>query len=131
MTTVVTPAQVLSALKTIQVKPRKPQYGICNNLDWQLTIELGDTLVHEYCLANGEPAYCLINELSKKWPKFSGIPSYPVPVPDSLKPHYAREGIPCEAIYDSQLNKWEGEYGELRRELLQFLIEELENGSYA
>lgn len=130
MATVVTPAQILSALKAIQVKPRQPQYGICNNLDWQLSIELGNNFVHEHSLPNGEPAYTVITELSKKWPKFSGISSYPVPVPDSLKPQYAKQTIPCEAIYDDlSEHKWLGEYGELRRELLQFLIEELENGN--
>lgn len=129
MSILVTPAQVLSALKALRVTVRLQTHGICNNLDCQLPVELGQTCVDNYCLDNGEPTYTVITELSKKWPKFSGIPSHPVPVPDSLLNNYRKSGIPSVEIYDTVLNKWVGEYGELRRELLDFLIEELENGN--
>ena len=129
MSILVTPAQVLSALKALRVTVRQPSYGICNNLDWQLAVELGSPFVQEYSLASGEPASDIIAKLASKWPKFSGIPSHPVPVPDSLLNNYRKSGIPSVEIYDAVLNKWVGEYGELRRELLDFLIEELENGN--
>lgn len=121
MTIIVTQAQVLSALKALQVKVRQPSYGICSNLDWQLAIELGSEFVCEYRLPNGDLASDLVTELSQNWPKFSSVPAYPVPLPDGSNTLYT-----CMEMYDSSLNKWEGEYGALRLELLQFLIEELE-----
>lgn len=54
----------------------------------------------------------LFNALSRLWPHFSGDPYFPVPCPDrSLDPKEA---------YAVQ-NKWEGEYGDLRRNLLEFV----------
>jgi hypothetical protein len=49
-----------------------------------------------------------------RWPKASGDPLYPVPSP-RLTP---------EEWYHLTPDKWAGEYGALRRELLDFLIEE-------
>lgn len=126
MPIIVTQAQVLSALKAMQIKVRDPRQGICSNLDWQLWMAFGSGVDHESYLGNGELASSIIPDLSQKWPKFSGFPAYPVPVPEGSNPLYT-----CMEMYDSVLNKWEGEYGELRRELLQFLIEELENRRHA
>jgi len=55
--------------------------------------------------------------LFAKWPKFSGRLNFPVPVPAS---HAANPGV----YYLSTPNKWIGEYGKSRKELLNWLIEQ-------
>lgn len=50
-------------------------------------------------------AYEVVVHYSPKWPKSTGNPDEPIPY--------------------KGLNKWTGEYGQLRYELLDFLIEEL------
>lgn len=54
----------------------------------------------------------------EQWPKFSGDISYPVPSTDKSLDEYH---IYCEYNKDDRL--WTGEYGDLRKELLDFLIE--------
>ena len=53
----------------------------------------------------------ILRELMSGWPKHSGDMYYPVPGGR-------------DAYYES-MNKWEGEYGALRRELLDYMIEQL------
>ena len=66
---------------------------------------------------DGCVAYDVIEYLSPKWPKYSGDIAYPVPSPNGKEtPMYA---------YNYSDNLWTGEYGQLRYELLDFLIEEL------
>lgn len=55
-------------------------------------------------------------ELFKRWPQFSGWTAYPVPH------EWMR---PIAAFYNLPL--WEDAYGEMRKDLLAFCIEELEN----
>ncbi|ASD52144.1 hypothetical protein KNT64_gp192 [Pseudomonas phage PspYZU05] len=52
-----------------------------------------------------------------KWPKFNGNHSFPVPAPSGVT------SSEVDAFY--RLSRWEGEYGDLRLELLNFLIGEL------
>lgn len=61
----------------------------------------------------------LLLSLFKAWPKFSGNWLYSVPHP--TEPFSA-----AGACYAAE-NKWEGEYGALRMELLDFCITELED----
>lgn len=56
----------------------------------------------------------LRNEAFRAWPKFSGDDSFPVP---SITHAYA------ESEYSRSTDKWVGEYGELRVELLKFMVE--------
>ena len=55
------------------------------------------------------------DHIIKMWPKYSGNSMFPVPSGD--------ESIPPDCAYVYCQNVWEGKYGELRKELLDFLIE--------
>ena len=56
--------------------------------------------------------------ICKKWEKFSGDERFPVP---SITP-----GRSAETEYHTRTNLWAGEYGKLRYELLDFVINYLE-----
>lgn len=92
--------ELLKALLKTKACPDK-DYGICNNV----------------------PVYLdrLLFSLFKAWPKFSGTLSFPVPHP--AEPFSAAA---ARAYYFAK-DKWEGEYGALRMELLDFCITELED----
>lgn len=77
-------------------------------------------LVDDYCVTNaGLEAYFdsgihkeveeLLQSLFKEWPKYYGSRAFPIP--GGAGDYFG-------------LRRWEGEYGELREELLQFLIEQ-------
>lgn len=53
--------------------------------------------------------------LMAEWPKWSGERTFPVPHPEGKCPQLAFYNLPI----------WEGPYGALRRELLDYLIERL------
>ena len=55
------------------------------------------------------------------WPNFSGNIDFPVPWERATPEYPAQRRAPYYAFREK--NKWTGEYGELRRELLDFLIE--------
>lgn len=93
--------ELLKSLLKIKACPDKDR-GICNS-------------VPVYFDRNG----LLLPSLFKAWPKFSGMLSFPVPHPT--------EPVSAGAAYYSAENKWEGEYGALRMELLDFCITELED----
>lgn len=93
---------LLKALIKTKDSPR-PTWGICQNVDRNILIDLGGY------------ANCL-TELFKSWPKYSGNPSYPVPLPGYEYPDNAYNDIDM---------LWEGAYGDLRRELLDHCISEL------
>jgi hypothetical protein len=56
-----------------------------------------------------------IADLMTEWPKWSGERTFPVPHPEGKCPRRAYYNLPI----------WEGPYGALRRELLDYLIERL------
>ena len=67
--------------------------------------------------------YGAFDRFAQKWPKFTGNGAYPVPVPDW---DYVEEDFAdARRAYASEPNKWVGQYGKLRRELLDFVIGEL------
>lgn len=87
--------------------PLRANQGICS-------------LVEDYCVTNaGWEAYfdaglheevdLLLQSLFEEWPKYSGQPAFPIPGG-------------AGAYFGSC--RWEGEYGALREELLQFMIEQ-------
>lgn len=82
--------------------------GICSNVNRVLD------MLDLYVLSpNTELA-----KLFKTWPKYSGNPGYPVPCPDN--------DFSAGEIYYITAVMWEGAYGELRVELLNHCISELE-----
>lgn len=64
-------------------------------------------ICHNATVISGRWVYTLVGYLSQGWDKYSGNRTYPVPY----------------KVGDT--DKWTGEYGQLRYELLDFLIEEL------
>lgn len=88
----------------IKTKAAPTNVGICGNVSKNIQINW-------IC-------YCdYLTSLFMSWPKFSGTSSYPVPCPDCESASYA---------YNATVMLWEGEYGDLRRELLDHCIDELE-----
>lgn len=112
----ITGDQLLEALKALQVSVPEPTMGICGNLDYHLAKKLGAEVTDYFVLGSlGISNYGWVGEVSQNWPKYSGHYTMPVPLPCPEKP--------------TPTNKWEGEYGALRLELLDFLIRELESAS--
>lgn len=101
---------LLDALKQIRIERYSKHTGICYNLicwnDYNRTRWVKISMAEE---------------LFKKWPEYSGCEEYPVPGVD---------GMSAEETYDSTEYPWDGEYGEYRLRLLNFMIETLEGGVY-
>lgn len=94
---------VLYALEAIKDgNIREEDCGLCYN-------------VCELCIDYYVPNE-IISWYSYQWPKHSGVEEYPVPSPFI--------GKSPEQMYNER-ELWEGEYGVLRYELLDFLIEVL------
>lgn len=92
--------ELLESLLKIKACPDK-DYGICGSLP--MYFDRGR----------------LLFSLFKAWPKFSGTLNFPVPHPT--------EPFSAASAYYFARDKWEGEYGALRMELLDFCITELED----
>lgn len=101
---------LLGALRAIQRSP-EPDIGICPQVGAQL---VGQT--PEMLLSVDE----LLFTLFKRWPKYSGLKHFPIPdicrFPEDA---YNNNG----AFWDRNTS-----YGALRWELLEFCIDQLENG---
>lgn len=100
--------ELLKALLKTKACPDKDR-GICNS------VPVYFDSVPVYFDRNGP----LLFSLFKAWPKFSGTLNFPVPHPT--------EPFSAASAYYAAENKWEGEYGALRMELLDFCITELED----
>ena len=76
------------------------------------------------CSAIDKRHHKRLRKLWRKWERFSGDDFFPVPSPT---PHLES---PCEAFLaaDDILDYWYGAYGENRKELLQFLIDQISEG---
>ncbi|QOI69505.1 hypothetical protein XaavBphi31_08 [Xanthomonas phage Xaa_vB_phi31] len=76
---------------------------------------------------------CVRDDLYRQWPEFSGSTFYPIPMPESYEDDYwahvgDREDPICQAewIFDHMENMWDGEYGSLRMDCLDWIIHTLE-----
>lgn len=101
--------------KQVETDTVRPYYGICAALD-QLELDVYGSAA--YINAEDTVAYQL-KILFERWPKHSGTETYPVPSPDSTRS--------ADAMFYYAMDKdamWKGEYGALRKELLDFLIQE-------
>ena len=95
---------LLKQLKQIKEFPIVEK-GICANLD---------------NLNGGGVRFGEMNKLFIGWPKHSGRDFHPVPDPRSKSKNSAKN------IYDRTLNLWDGKYGDLRMELLDYMIQKVE-----
>ena len=62
-----------------------------------------------------------LSKVSSRWSEFSGNDVYPVPAPKSFRKVCCKNSPDKEAF--GQLDRWDGEYGDSRRDLLQFAID--------
>ena len=100
---------ILEILLRLQKEgPQEPQCGICLNFHFLL----GDSPGSETILTEFRRFYRIY---VVGWPEFSGDVQYPVP---SLKEDYTPE-----EYYGLLDDVWEGDYGDSRRRLLNYLIE--------
>lgn len=63
-----------------------------------------------------------LSDLMMKWPKFSGDAIFPVPAPLYI------DGVEMTDPQDAYMfttNQWKGDYGNLRKELCGWLVEQL------
>lgn len=105
--------KLLKVLKAVRrdvrkdlIKGKKPRQAIC-----ALVIDEG-----------GSPKYREhLEELWPKWPRFSGLTSYPVP---STNLYLRASDMYIEAWENGKL--WSGKYGRLRIKLLNWVIDHLE-----
>lgn len=93
---------VLEALYAVREHVPNREYGLCMNLELANPAVLGIRAVCHAWLVAG----------FRCWPHFSGNYLYPVP-------------HPLEAAYGFRhtVDMWAGEYGELRKDLMRFLIQ--------
>lgn len=111
-------SELLAELKAIESRipdlqaaklSQQHKYGIC----YQLT---------------GKYNYLLLT-FFQEWEHFTGCISYPVPAPNCTKAQNKAPNLVYDAAYNYYMrsqNKWVGEYGELRIELLRYCIQRLE-----
>ena len=83
-------------------------FGICTNLDAVIRCTRKDDVLLVSIIRD---------KLFSTWPKFSGDTSFPVP---------SDIDYDCRSTYIRATNKWVGKYGDLRLELLNHCISELE-----
>lgn len=104
---------LLNMLKKIHEK-RDNLTGICNNI----------RIYMEWDEAGKEKFLKLV----KAWPKYSGRLYYPVPAPQDMIKQLGDPLTAAEYAYLTARNYWDKrtEYGRLRWELLEWMIQELE-----
>ena len=89
-------------------------YGICTNLRDKVNSQVEESERYD--------SWQILKQAFYTWPKFSGDVNFPINDP------YNR--VSAYSAYD-QLPKWVGEYGALRFELLDHVIDFLKNGPRA
>lgn len=106
--------RLVAALKQCLDEPLENCWGICTNVE---------TIVHKSIKAiPGNHVWLsdtvaivapYLRQAFESWPKYSGFPGYPVPGINET----------CVNAYTYAIDKWAGEYGQLRRELCQHIID--------
>lgn len=100
---------------------------------------LWDDLEHEEVNGHGlswRDLTAIRDGLYLSWPKYSGCSTYPVPASPELIAQWGEydgevgsdetfEEVTAKFAYDESENMWQGEYGKLRRELLDYIIDSL------
>lgn len=109
------PAELTSLQVTLmnlrRLGPIHRNRGICGQL-YDISERLGLEV---------RPSMWLFLQLSRHWPNYSGVSDYPVP-----------EHLECEQptaagdCYFVTTDKWDGPYGDARRDLMDWMINKLE-----
>lgn len=99
--------------------------GICSNVEDSL-------LVLEPKASYGSIG-AMIGEIATAWPQYSGCPTYPVPAVGSIARLPSEDGaemmykVVRDGVHNEQAETmWQGSYGVLRKDLLQFIIDVVE-----
>lgn len=100
------------------IKPFDVECGLCSQIDGVYVDYMTDAFIAEW------DELIEMDDIYKSWDKFSGRHCYPVPAPE------CEEFTTCpEVRYDhylsNNLNMWEGEYGNLRKDLCRHVAKEL------
>lgn len=99
---------LLNALRDVKERPYR---GICSSV-WR-TVPFD----HPHKMEVSQ----LLDNLFQRWPEFSGNVGYPVP-----HPTLAASSAYMMGTYGlNDVSMWRGEYGESRRRLLNWMIDEL------
>ena len=108
----------LDAALDIKARNFDNRFGICGNMEDKV-INAIEVKFPEYAFANGENfmnLWRILREAFYTWPKFSGDVNFPINDPyNKVSAHRAYNDLP----------KWVGEYGALRFELLDHVIDYL------
>lgn len=110
--------EALSQLSESLQRGVTPRTGIC----WQVINVAGDIAEQRGEAFNEDVVQDWLDTAARRWPKHSGDGCYPVP-----DPYEARYTFAARNRYESSNaeQRWSGPYGDLRRELLAFLIKEI------
>ena len=109
-----TKEKILQALRKVRDDYHNRAYdfdeyvGICSNVNRALY------MLELYGVSHNKE----LGKLFKTWPKYSGDPDYPVPCPVN--------DFSAQEAYNLAGGMWDGKYGELRVQLLNHCIQELE-----
>ncbi|WP_378347275.1 hypothetical protein [Acinetobacter baumannii] len=105
--------------------------GICGNINyiWVATTEKKEFISGEVVKDNVDLMITL-HKVFKAWPKYSGEISYPIPNPYIENPsEYDNEHVYRDTSQSGRFSMYDKatEYGQLRLELLDFIIESIKN----
>lgn len=103
---------VLTTIKDNVAASKFPVTGLCSTF---------------YNIHNESLSHCmsLYGFSYEDWPHYSGYKKFPVPDPE--RKHHAEREHDAEAIYWNSPNRYIGEYGMLRLDLLDWLIKQFES----
>ena len=103
---------MLDAALDIKAGDFNKEYGICSNLSDKVNSQVEESERYDSCH--------ILKQAFYTWPKFSGDEQFPIKDPyNKVSAHRAYGCSP----------KWIGEYGALRFELLDHVIDFLKNGA--
>lgn len=109
---------VLSYIKTIELRQRE---NICGHISDYISVKLFKVKVCPVAVDIISDLYLeLFRDVSKLWDYYSGSYNYPVPSSRDMPDNVSPRGYFWSRHNENTL--WEGEYGELRKELLEFCI---------
>lgn len=115
---------LIQSLKNLRILAAKnsvpePMFGVCYNAQhiyWEITDKIGKT-------KDGNVYDVLCTTAFIGWPKHSGREDYPIPL---INPDDRRDGRSLKAD-GSFAGAWEGDYLDLRLELIDYAIDKLES----
>jgi hypothetical protein len=105
---------ILNALRATKNRRIYSASGICGNTRNYLEIEGYSECEIDQLMSN-------MTIVATHWSKFSGCDLYPVPNPNSGRSVNITDD--AAELYWRTHNKWKGDYGVLRMELLDYLID--------